>query len=77
MRSAQLRNVTPASEPDGTVILAWSPDSHQGQLRRFAARVPGLASGLALAVRPAGSVEAPGQRRAEGSSVRSTDAEHR
>jgi hypothetical protein len=29
---------------------------------RFAARVPGLASGLALAVRPAGSVEAPRAR---------------
>ena len=26
-------------------------------LRRFAARLPGLASGLALAVRPAGSAE--------------------
>ena len=29
-------------------------------LHRFAARVSGLASGLALAVRPAGSAEAPG-----------------
>ncbi len=29
------------------------------ELRRFAARAPGLASGQALAVRPAGSVEAP------------------
>ena len=30
--------------------------------RRFAARHLGLASGLALAVRPAGSLEAPGAR---------------
>jgi len=29
-------------------------------LQRFVARVPGLASGLALAVRPAGSAESPG-----------------
>jgi integrase len=31
-------------------------------LRRSAARAPGLASGLALAVRPAGLAEAPGSR---------------
>ena len=31
-------------------------------LRRFAARLPGLASGLALAVRPAGAAEAPRAR---------------
>jgi hypothetical protein len=31
-------------------------------LRRFAARVSGLAFSLALAVRPAGSAEAPGSR---------------
>ena len=31
----------------------------ESRARRFAARVSGLASGLALAVRPAGSVEAP------------------
>jgi len=29
-------------------------------VERFAARLPGLASGLALAVRPAGLAEAPG-----------------
>jgi hypothetical protein len=43
---------------------------------RFAARVPGLASGLALAVRPAGSAEAPGsmarRRRVARSAMRST-----
>jgi hypothetical protein len=32
------------------------------QRGRFAARVPGLASGLALAVRPAGLAEAPASR---------------
>jgi hypothetical protein len=43
---------------------------------RFAARVSGLASGLALAVRPAGPVEAPGstarRRRVPRSGMRST-----
>jgi hypothetical protein len=43
---------------------------------RFAARAPGLASGLALAVRPAGPVEAPGstarRRRVPRSGMRST-----
>jgi len=46
------------------------------QSRRFAARVSGLAFGLALAVRPAGSAEAPGstarRRRVPRSGMRST-----
>ena len=37
-------------------------DRRRVELLRFAARVPGLASGLALAVRPAGSAVAPGSR---------------
>jgi hypothetical protein len=37
-------------------------------LLRFVTCVPGLASGLALAVRPAGLAEAPGKRRAGGAS---------
>ena len=48
-----------------------SPDRCRVLLRRFAARLPGLASGLALAVRPAGSAEAPrSTARAAGASAR-------
>jgi hypothetical protein len=51
-------------------------DRYRGFLARFAAHASGLASGLALAVRPAGPVEAPGstarQRRVPRSRMRST-----
>src|SRR5262249_52510052 len=43
---------------------------HLVYLRRFAARVPGLASGLALAVRPVGSAEVSAREASHGSGVR-------
>jgi hypothetical protein len=53
-----------------------STDMRCVELRRFAARASGLAIGLAPAVRPAGSVEAPGstarRRRVPRSGMRST-----
>jgi hypothetical protein len=57
--------------------VALSRPSDRCRTKRLAARVPGLASGLALAVRPAGAAEVSGVNGAPQARPAQRDAKHR